>query len=68
MAAETTFTSNDLERLAETRSLMKALRSLSSKPGNNKLVAALGEIIGLVDEKLQALHDDFKRRLREATA
>ena len=68
MTGEVFFTNDDLSRLGEAKSLIKALRELTAKPGNNRTVAALGEIIGLVDQRLPDLYDDLRRRLKEATA
>ena len=48
-----------LRRLGEARELIKAIASLTSKPGNNKTVAALNEFLKLSNTKLQELHDDL---------
>ena len=68
MTDTATFTSEDLRRLNEVRELMKALKELTAKPGNNRMVGALGKILALVDQKLLDLHDELGRRLKESGA
>ena len=61
-----TFTSEDLRRLGEARELIKAIASLTSKPGTNKTVAALNEFLKLSNTKLSELHDELSRRMKES--